>query len=224
MFFFFILIFLSLCSCEYQPPNTHKEAPLHLRAPSYNWARVNSRDDGDPTARFPLYYAKVPTDWIRIDATSEESLADTKKPLCEFLIEEGEAEIKITIHNFPSNTIEERIPPLAQIDRWKGQFESLERTQTYVHPAIHNGFIGLFLECEGILQKKPSMLLGWAMQLAPEYYTILSFDNSLYSRQERADYTIKAVGNPQMMKKHRSTIMFFAHSFQLIDELPEPQP
>lgn len=225
MFYFIILALLTLVGCDHpKPPPPPEEFSPAPRGPSFNWHRINSRDDGDPLTRFPLYYAKVPSDWVRIDPPSNESIVDTTKALCEFLIEDGEKKVRITIHNFPSNDIDERIPPISQIDRWKGQFQSLVRSQTHIVPEIHNGFIGLFLECKGTLDNVPTKLLGWAMQLAPEYYTLLSFDNSLFSRQARADYTIKAVGNPELMDKNQPSIMFFAYSFQLIEELPEPQP
>lgn len=68
------------------------------------------------------------------------------------------------------------------------------------------------------------MVLGWAMQLAPQHLQFLQTprneaEASRY-RQMRASITIKAVGPQDLMDYHRKTIVAFAKSFELIDELP----
>jgi hypothetical protein len=219
MGWFWILIFLSLYGCESAaPPADHSS--FSESKTSFNWQKINSRDVGDPLARYPLYIAKVPSDWIRKDPSATESIIDTTKPLCEFLIKEGADEGYITIYNFPTDHSEERIPPSAQIMRWKGQFETLDPQLTAISPEAHGGFVGLFLECQGILKGQPTKLLGWAMQLAPEHYQKLSSHQAFNIKQIRADYTIKAWGSPDLINKHRTDIITFANSFELLDELP----
>lgn len=215
MRFLGLLLVILLVSCSKQ-----EEPPLTINKPFFNWQRINSRDEGDPSAKFFLYYAKVPSDWIRKDPSPNESIYDTTIPLCEFFIVENDEKVRITVHNFPSTSIDERIPPSAQISRWKQQFQYLNPALTRIKPVSHAGYVGLFIQCQGELNHIPTKLMGWAMQLASEYYERLSFDNSFLSRQERADYTIKAMGPTALMDKHAEGIYLFADSFRLIDELP----
>lgn len=207
--YFFILI--CLFGCE--------KGDLKQSSTSFNWQKIQSRDEGDPTSRYPLYDAKVPSDWIRVNPNVNDSIADTTKPLVEFTIVEGNHSARITVHNFPSNTLEERIPTMAQIERWKKQCHSIE-SQPVTIPESHDGFIGFFLECKYKIGEQKIQLMGWTMQLAPEFYQRLSHDNSYFSRQERADYTIKVVGPEDLILKHREAIMSFANSFELIHALP----
>lgn len=178
----------------------------------YSWQIITSRDEENPSERKPLYRAKVPTYWIRQDPLPTTSIADTTKPLCEFYIEEEGQHIHLTIHNFP----EQRIPPMAQINRWLQQFEERKPTHTSISALSHGGFAGLLLEAEGIFKAKPAKVLGWSMQLASEFY------QQLEKTQKKADYTIKAVGPPDLVNQHRESIGVFADSFELIDELPSP--
>lgn len=210
----FLFLLICLCGCD-----THRleRTPTQV---SFNWQRINSRDEGMPSARFPLYSAKVPCDWIRVDPSLTDSIADTTKPLVEFYIEEGSEKIKISVHNFPSDSVQQRIPPIAQINRWRSQFEHTDPALTSITHQSRGGFVGLFLESQGTIDQKPIKLLGWAMQLAPEYYQLLSSSNSVLAKQERADYTIKAFGPPELVDKHRAAIIDLANNFELIEELP----
>jgi hypothetical protein len=205
-----ILFLFALSSCGQGEP-----IPL---APSH-WQRIHARDEGDPIFRHPLYSAKVPDGWVRLDPSSEESIADTTKSLCEFSITDESKKIRITVHNFPLELNQQRIPPIAQLNRWRGQFERLDPALTMISPQSHGGFVGLFLECQGILQGQPATLLGWSMQLAPEYHQSLEGVATPLSKHEKADYTIKATGDPDLMREHRQAIIAFANSLELIEEL-----
>lgn len=180
-----------------------KEAPV--------WQIIAGRENGS-FERLPLYRAQVPKHWKRVDPTG--SIIDTKKPLCEWELEKNGETIRIAVHNFPTDTIETRIPPQAQVMRWKGQFEELEPASVLSETFTHGGFVGLFFEGTGVLKGKPQTVIGWAMQLAALYYP------KVEDRQVRADYTIKGVGDPEMIAMYRKEIVAFARSFELINELP----
>lgn len=168
----------------------------------------------------PLYRARVPTGWERKDPAPGESLADTMKALCEFHFAEGGQSVRITIHNFPADNFDARIPPGAQVARWKRQFAALNPTDAVVVPQSHGGFAGLLLEATGTMDGKAMTMLGWSMQLAPEHYRVLMVLNDRYSRQMAADYTIKAIGDQELIKIKRDQIIDFANSFELVKEIP----
>jgi hypothetical protein len=189
---------------------------------SASWQLIAGRDDGQIFERPLLYRALVPTGWIRQDPPLHESIANTTKSICEFYIHEKDQSIRLTIHTFPIMQTQLRIPPQAQIARWKREFEELDLVLTHTQPESHGGFNGLFFEGQGILQGKPRKVMGWSMQLASVYERQLNQAKDPLERRKCADYTIKASGAPDLMDKHRIAIMAFAHSFELIDELPLP--
>lgn len=219
----FFLLITSLCiSCSDQPNILNSSLQ-----------EIAGRDDGKESngeyTRSIIYRGQLPLHWRRCNPSRSESIGDTTKPLCEFIIEdEGAEEVHITIHNFPTTKLEERIPPEAQIARWKRQFTELDLTTLAVIPQSYGGFAGLLFEGSGIQKEKHTTVIAWAMQLAPEHYSTLSFllstiyssQKQEYFRQMRSDYTIKAVGPTALMKKHRQAILGFAHSFELIEEIP----
>lgn len=186
---------------------------------SQGWQTFFGRDTGN-LERLPIYRGKAPQHWKRID--SEESVVDTMKPICEFHIESIEGDpIKITLHNFPTSTIEERIPPAAQVHRWKQQLEILSPLDISISPLSRGGFTGLFFEAK----TSPKGVLAWSMQLAEEHYrhqNALSkrSNNGDYYKQMSADYTIKAVGPNNLLQENRSDILNFAASFELIEAIP----
>jgi hypothetical protein len=203
LFYFFFLFFL-LVSCS-------KETPFI----EGKWENFNAREEMENGERLALYRAKVPSAWTRIDPVPNESLLDTKKSICEFFIGE---DVRLTIHTFPT-----KIPPLAQINRWKAQFQELDSLSTIILPRSLGGFIGFFFEGEGQYQDKRQKMMGWSMQLAPEYDQKLEHrSHFLKNRLQRADYTIKVVGPVESVNRHRKTLLLFANSFELIDELPTP--
>jgi len=160
----------------------------------------------------PTYRADVPAQWVRKEIPDNKS--DTTKALCEFWIGDS---IRITLHNFPSETIEARVPPAAQIARWQRQFQELDPQGLNITPFATGGFAGYHLEATGMVNGEPETLLGWAMQLAPEHFRVLVIADE--SSDRRSDYTIKAVGPADLMRTHKQEIVRFAKSFELIDEI-----
>lgn len=213
-----ILTFLFLTSCQ-----SNESAP-HSSNTSQEISGRNQTTDQPPYTRPQIYRVKAPANWKRITPSPTESIADTTKALSEFQITDGEELIRITIHNFPTDTLEERIPPAAQIARWRRQFSSLDPTKASVIPQARGGFTGLQFEGTGVMNGQMMTVLGWSMQLSNEHYRSLKAieksDGTDDNRQMRADYTIKAAGQSQMMDKYREPIIEFARSFELIDEIP----
>lgn len=187
-------------------------------------------DIHDRDHRF-LYRARMPESWISRDPLHDETLTDTTKAICEFIIRDDNDHngngrnnlIRISIHNFPSDTMEDRIPPAAQVSRWQRQFDTLPNTST-ITPQAFSGYSGLLFSGKGILQGKETMMLAWSLQLAPEHYRALAHpstpEETAIFRQMRADITIKAVGPQPLMEKHQASIAAFARSFELIEEVP----
>lgn len=208
---FSTLSLFSLTSCNQNP------SPL----PPASWQLIAARDEGQPNDRHLIYRALVPANWIRHDPPPTESIADTTRSNCEFYIKDNNQTIRLTIHTFPilQNS---RIPPQAQITRWKGQIEELDPLNTHVLAESHGGFSGLYFEGEGKLQGNATKVMGWSMQLAACYERQLEQERHSLDHCKRADYTIKASGPPDMIDQHRSAILAFARSFELIDELPSP--
>jgi hypothetical protein len=188
---------------------------------------ICGRDNGiSPFVRKNIYRAQVPADWRRQIPHSQESIADTTKSLCEYIIfSETGGQIRITIHNFPMEQ-SDRIPPSAQITRWKRQFSKLDPMSVFIIPQSFGGFAGVLFEASGEMDNIEQTVLAWAMQLGPEHYSTLSMKINLhpeqaeYLKQMRADYTIKAKGPKDLIEKHKKSIQTFAHSFELIEEIP----
>lgn len=184
---------------------------------------VMGRND-EQGGRFPVYRVKAPDNWIRRDPLPDESLIDTKKALCEFFILDADKSIHIVLHNFPSRSPEDRIPPAAQTTRWQGQFDSLDPLDTSLQPQSFSGYSGLLLTANGIMKGETTMVLGWGLQLPMEHYRALTLmatpQNRRLYEQMRADVTIKATGPRSLMEKHKKSIIAFAHTFELIEEIP----
>lgn len=199
---FILLIIISACANSEGPPD----------AQDLKIEKISGRDKQG----IPIYRAKAPISWTRKKPLPEDSLEDTTKSLCEFFIQEEAGIIRITIHNFPSIKIEDRVPPASQIARWKRQFANLEPTSVSVTQQAWGGFAGLLFEGAGRINDKSEAVMGWSMQLGSEHYRNLLGASS----QIRADYTIKATGPKELMKKYRKEIVAFARSFELIQEIP----
>jgi hypothetical protein len=206
------IFFMLLCSCSID--NSSKS--------SLTTISIAARGNGQ-APRPIIYRIKAPKAWTYSQPSLNDSLTDTTLALCEFSIEEDGQSIRITIHNFPSDKIEERIPPKAQIARWKQQFQELSTASVIIKPQAYSGYTGLFFEGSGKFNGTLTTILGWSMQMGREHYQTLSvFDHSLY-KQMRADVTIKAVGPTDLMQKKRQEIEQFARSFELINEIPTRQ-
>ncbi len=175
------------------------------------WLSLPGRDTGQTLERHFVYRVSVPTSWkVRLPSPAD-SIADSTKPNAEFFIDD----VIITIHNFPVDRIDQRVPPEAQVARWQRQ----QSEPGIVEPSSHGGFAGLFFESHG--QKS---VMAWAMQLGMEHYQNLRLTGSTeqmeYFKQMRADYTIKAVGPKDSLEKLREALFLFASSFELIEEIP----
>lgn len=214
IFFIISLIILTLTSCN---QNTSIVSPT-----SPHWERISGRNDAQSLERPILYQACVPTHWVRRDPPTDTSIFDTTQSICEFYIQENDQNIRLTIHTFPTIQGHPRIPPQAQIARWKEQLEPLDPLATNVIAESRGGFSGLYFQGEGIFEGKPTKVLGWSMQLASVYDRQLSLERDSFDRYKRADYTIKVIGPPDLINKHHLAIVEFAHSFELIQELPSP--
>lgn len=212
---FIAFIIFGLCSCSQQD-----SASQHL-----NVVEIAARDEGMPDTKGPIVYRlKVPKNWIQQHPHPHESIVDTTKAIAEFFITDGNEKIRIAIHNFPSNSMDERVAPMAQISRWKKQFQSLQQASVSIIPQAFGGYSGFLLEATGQMHGVTTSILGWALQLAPEHYRALSQlvppTIAQRHRQMRGDVTIKTVGPAQLMDKYREEIISFARSFQLIDDIP----
>lgn len=207
---FTLLIALTGCSSY---PDT---AVIH------QWQEIAARNDANSLYRPLIYRAMVADNWERIDIDPAFSLSDTTKAVCEYWIQEGGSKIRVTIHTFPINDSSLRVPPTAQIARWKDQFEELNPLLTSISTESHGGFTGLCLEAEGIYQNAQTTMMGWSMQLALEFERPLSLHREPKDQYKLADFTIKAVGETKIVEKYKPDIKCFAQSFELIDELPPP--
>ncbi len=122
------------------------------------------------------------------------------------------------VHTFPTHSLEERIPPEAQVQRWQGQLKGLA---AHVNGVAHGGFVGLYLE--GYTEK--GTVRAWSLQLDMQHYQTLHFlaatvEEEEHYQQMAADYTLKAFGPTDKLEKHRIAIDLFADSFELIQEIP----
>lgn len=198
---YLFLLLITLVSCSTSPK---EDIVLHS---------ICGRD----AAHTLIYRIKAPAAWEHHPPSSDESLTDTTKALCEFMIDK---QIRITIHNFPSESLEKRIPPEAQISRWRRQFSFLDPNATVISLQAYSGFKGLLFEGSGMLNGSKQTMMGWSMQLAPVHYRALTHLNLLNLDQLRSDITIKAVGPSEIMEQYRDQIIRFARSFELIEAIP----
>lgn len=219
---YLLILFITLLGCS-----SHESDPTIATSEI-----IKGRDQLGP--RSPIYRVRVPKDWIRHDSFPEESLTDTTKPLCEFIIVDPNGStqdpIRIVIHNFPYASIEQRIPPRAQVERWQRQFESLATHLTTIQPQAFSGYTGLLFTGVGILKDRETkdreaMVMAWALQLPAEHFRALTPLNPAASEeaklmQMRGDVTIKATGPLLAMEQHHDAIVSFAQSFELIEEIP----
>ncbi len=210
LFFLLLLIITILSGCN------HNEVPTSQR-----WQEFCCRDTGDPKMRVPLYRGKVPSHWQRKDPAETESIADTTKPIAEFRIGNHEEEhVYLTLFTFPVETYTQRIPPSAQLERWKRQFDEFDSTSLSIEPYAHGGYVGLSIYAKGTINQQERSLLGFSMQLASIHWFTLQNYQEHPLKQMSADYTIKATGSPSAIQKWKEEIKLFANSFELIEEIP----
>lgn len=211
-----LLLLLLLAGCSTKTTN---------HPPTLSYQTINGRDNGIPYQRTPVYRVKVPLDWIRQDPEPTESILDSTKALCEFWIVDDSGidsnnKIRIAIHNFPTERMDQRTPPIAQINRWKRQFTSLASIDTKISPQAFSGYSGMLFEGSGMIKGAQTTVLAWSMQMAPEHYRNINLENNPLGNQMRADFTIKASGPTSLLLKHKSAIVAFANSFELIEDIP----
>jgi len=204
--FLLLLLFTSCSKC----PN---------KVPPFAIQEFNGREElvtYGQTVRRPVYRAKVPLNWTQINPKDEEALHDTKKPIVSFVLDEA---LFVTVHTFPSSSLEERIAPEAQIERWKEQIGSQDCT---VQRVSYGGFSGLFLEAT----KDQKAVLAWSLQLDLDHYQTLHFlaqtlEEEEHYKQMAADYTIKVTGPIDEINKRQIELFLFAESFELIQPIPQ---
>ncbi len=193
------LLFL-LCSCSVNAPTKIK-------------VEIAGREE--ETA---IYRAEIPPGWDYKPVLSERR--DTTRPLAEFHF----GAIRLTFHNFPVDSPEQEVPPLAQVARWKRQFKQLDPATASISPQAFSGFVGTLFEGTGMLEGEIKTMMAWAMQLAPEHAQHLqnpaSKAEAAHYREMRASFTLKAVGPVELILEQKPALVAFARSFELIEELP----
>lgn len=168
---------------------------------SDQWHSIKGREPENIT----LYRIKIPETWTMEEG--EIPLTDTRLPICTL----SKDNIRITIHNFPVENLEERIPPSAQVSRWAKQLGPEAETATI--PQSFNGYKGILFE-----GKHENATLAWSLQLGQEHFQNLFHPR--FPKQMRADITIKAIGPKEVMEANRKEIVKIARSFELIEEIP----
>lgn len=172
------------------------------------WQTIQGRDR---TLTRPLYRVRAPLEWIRVDPSIDVDLSDTTLPITTFYLNEASPPIRITLHTFPYTDPKGRIPPQAQVARWKQQAEG----SSTISSVAHGGFHGLFFES--------NQFLAWSMKIGEPYEQLFERLNSTaFTQALRADYTIKAVGSPHLLEQYRDELIAFARSFEWIEEMPHP--
>lgn len=184
--------------------------------PSYVF--IYDRSKNTTHERQALYRIVLPNGWLAKNTT--QPVTDTKFPLIELVYEENGETILLTIHNFPYQNASERIPPQAQINRWKKQFNSLD--VAVIKPQAFAGFVGQLFWGEGEIKGTNAAMYAWAMQLAQEHEKTLAADKCLSQTEIRSDITLKATGPKTLMNEQQDTIFKLVRSFEYINALPMP--
>lgn len=214
----FLLIYLLnlFCLCFFTSCSSN------TKSKSTTWYKIPARNLEDSLQRPFLYHVSAPTSWIYHEIPRNESIFDTKKANGEFHVFHENDKIRITIHTFPYRNSSERIPPQAQISRWKKQFDFLDPLSLLIQPESRGGFSGLYFEGQGKMNQEDIKMMAWAMQLANLYDRQLQLGLNPLDQWKRADYTIKVVGKPELIDQFREEVIQFAHHFEFIHELPAP--
>lgn len=147
----------------------------------------------------PIYQAEVPPHWERVDTKGD--LTDSKTPICSYKIGSG----ILTLHNFPYSSLEQRIPPEAQIRRWENQIPDGIYDVT---PFANGGFGGFRLEASN----DEKGMIAYSMQLTPLIFRAFSENTP----DLKADYTIKFTGSLDSINQSRDEIDAFVQSFEFI--------
>lgn len=158
--------------------------------------------------KIPFWRIMRPSSWHVLP--SPDNLLDTRLPIQEYEIED----IAFYIHSFPSQSEEARIPPFAQIQRWKMQFDADPPPEFYLERQAFSGYSGILLDGRGKIKGQNTRMLAWALALSPRSY------HALKNPEARSDITLKAIGNTFSMDAHEDDIRKSARTFELIEAIP----
>lgn len=172
---------------------------------------------GRDSARTPLYRVKLPAEWKEIGIDPLVDLADSTQPIAQYELHEGCNKIQVVIHNFPFN---DQIAPQLQVERWQKQFNPDFPLHYNSVPQAFSGYTGLLFEGTGRIKNSAQKVMAWALNIGTVHYRTFLSNPSALNLQKRADVTIKINGPPELMQKHKATILEFARSFELIEEIP----
>lgn len=164
-----------------------------------------------------IYRIEVPQTWSVEKGHPLTDLADTRTPLRAWSIDDPDGSIRITFHSFPVEAEKPRVPPRAQVERWKRQLN--HPLSCCTEPTSWSGYCGLYFEGS----QKEKTVLGWALQLGREHDYSLSSPSprSLETKRKemRSDITFKVTGPTEAVDRHRDEILEAIGSFELIDDL-----
>ena len=201
-FFSALLILATLCL----------SAPFKVGSPSEKRTRQQFRArpiQNEQDSPY-IYTALVPNSWKLMPLKIS---SDTKEPICQFMLPvDGLEPLIITVHTFPFEDPQMRIPHFMQVQRWQEKFENGTET---LKRASHGGFSGLMQ----LLKKKDLAQISWTMALDQEHcYTILSTKNQM-NKYYLADFTVKAWGSQPVIEQKKNEIEKFVQSFGFIDPI-----
>ncbi len=206
--FLFFCALLTGCSSEAPQPDDNQVDMINGRGHS----------------KIAIYQITVPRAWVRRDPLPGDPIEDTTQALCEFIINDPEGIIRIAVHNFPTDVAETRIPPAAQVARWKQQLGSYKPGERVEGPIAFGGYGGLQFFGTGKKDEQEFRVIAMALQLGNDHFKNLSVPETstktLRYRQMRGDVTLKAQGPLSAMEKQREAILKAFLSFGLIDEIP----
>lgn len=166
------------------------------------------------SSRELIYQMQAPAHWQKIETAG--LAVDSREPLAEFLVEEG---VRLAVHNFPRMPKSSGIPPRAQVERWKRQFDRYDEESSSVEPQSFSGFTGLLFHGRGRIGTEEVAVMAWAMEPAAAYRIALDRVEGEVACQRRADVTIKVVGSPALVDKNFEEIMAAARTFEWIEEI-----
>lgn len=171
--------------------------------------------------RKPIYSLSLPEGWQKIEEYPADSLKDTTKPLGKW----KKGEIILTVYNFPFSSLQERIPPHFQVDRWRKQLDAAPES-ILIEPQAFSGYKGLYFEGIGFLEGKPSSMMAWALSLGDGHsFTLRKIKNRTQREDDLinnllSDITLKATGPRPSLEEYHDEIVAIARSFETINPFP----
>lgn len=192
---------------------------LEKNAPETRIEKVFARESLHDAKPPEIWRLEVPKTWKRIDP--QELSTDTRLPNLSFEIQGEKAPILITLHNFPAEQLQERVPISMQITRWKRQLTNLDEVSLREVPFTQSGYRGLLLTAKGEKEGKSHAFIAVALQMDNELFEALRVESAerqtqFMNRQRRSDFTLKAQGDPEDLVLHEEDILNSFESFELI--------